>query len=686
MHSNAFHRLFIIATFIIHSSIYAAEDSPVEEVIVTADLTQSSLRALPSSVAVLSESLIKERAAHQIDELVMDSPNVNMSGGSNRSRHFQLRGIGEREQYSEPLNPSVGLLIDGMDFSNLGGTGLLYDVDQVEFLMGPQGTRYGSNALAGLINVSLKQPTEELHYGLDLGAENYSTQTIGTWLSGPLTKKTQARMSYFSNTSDGFFYNGHLQNPTNTRDEKNLRLIIRSDLNSDLQAKISAGKFHLDNGFDAFSLDNTRITLSDQPGRDTQISDYATLQLDYSGHNTIDTQLTIGMANSKTDYHYDEDWSYIGIHPWEYSSTDSYLRNYQTRSVELRFLNNDTNNFITSWVTGILWLNQKTELKREYTYLDSPYLNTHDISRVAFYADGSKYLSESIELEAGLRVEEMSLYFSDTQALKYSPNYRQVGGRIALNYFWNDKSMLYTSLSRGYKSGGFNIDNTLDNDLRLFEPETLWNLELGLKASWLDEKLKTGLAIFKMERNDVQINSSLLRVREDGSTAFISYTGNAAEGINSGLELSAQWQVSSLLTINTALGLLDTEYSDFINSRGLDLSGREQAHASPYQYSFAATAKLADTLRLNVSFQGRDGFYFSDGYNEKSDSYSLMNANLLWSHGAMEISVWGRNLLDKNYSVRGFFFGNDPRDGYSEKLYTQLGEPRRFGVSLQLQY
>ncbi len=82
-------------------------------------------------------------------------------GGTSRPRYFQIRGIGEREQYEGAPNPSVGFLIDDIDFSGLGMPATLYDLKQIEVLRGPQGTQYGANALAGLIVVRSNDPDRE---------------------------------------------------------------------------------------------------------------------------------------------------------------------------------------------------------------------------------------------------------------------------------------------------------------------------------------------------------------------------------------------------------------------------------------------------------------------------------------------------------------------------------------------
>ncbi len=93
---------------------------------------------------------------------------------------------------------------------------------------------------------------------------------------------------------------------------------------------------------------------------------------------------------------------------------------------------------------------------------------------------------------------------------------------------------------------------------------------------------------------------------------------------------------------------------------------------------------FTDRTYARLVLEGKDDFYFSDSHSFRSDSYQLVHANAGYRADAWRISIWARNLTDKDYFVRGFFFGNDPSDGYTAKGYTQLGEPRRFGVTLTM--
>ena len=110
---------------------------------------------------MLGAEQVEQLAVQHFEELVSVVPNLNWSGDGHRARYFQIRGVGELEQYEGAPNPSVGFLIDDIDFSGIGTIATLYDIERVEVLRGPQGSRYGANALAGLIYVQSTEPTGE---------------------------------------------------------------------------------------------------------------------------------------------------------------------------------------------------------------------------------------------------------------------------------------------------------------------------------------------------------------------------------------------------------------------------------------------------------------------------------------------------------------------------------------------
>ena len=128
---------------------------------VTAELRDRELQQLPASATVLDAHTLEIAGVQHFQDVLGLVPNLNWSAGTSRPRFFQLRGIGELEQWQGAPNPSVGFLIDGIDFSGVGMPATLNDVERIEVLRGPQGTAYGANALAGLIAVNTRAPRRE---------------------------------------------------------------------------------------------------------------------------------------------------------------------------------------------------------------------------------------------------------------------------------------------------------------------------------------------------------------------------------------------------------------------------------------------------------------------------------------------------------------------------------------------
>ena len=151
--------------------------------------------------------------------LIKKIPNLNYAGGTSRNRYFQIRGIGEREQYQGAPNSSVGFIFDGIDFSGIGMVATLFDLDQIEVLRGPQGARYGANALAGLINITSKDPTDQYEFKSRVQLGNNNTQSLGIAFGGPSTSNIKYRCVAQKYNNDVFRENIYLRRiNTNKRD------------------------------------------------------------------------------------------------------------------------------------------------------------------------------------------------------------------------------------------------------------------------------------------------------------------------------------------------------------------------------------------------------------------------------------------------------------------------------------
>lgn len=691
----------------------------LETITVTSDFRQQSLQNAPVSMSVLTGIDIKQRNAKHLEELIAVSPNVNFASGSQRARYYQIRGIGERSQFQETINPSVGVIIDDVDFTGVGSVASLFDVKQAEVFRGPQGTRFGANAIAGMINITTNAPTEDFEGALQLGVGNYDTYDLGVALSGPASDSVNYRLAVNQHNSDGFNDNRYLQrDDTNNRDELSVRGKLSIAASNDLIIDLAGFYFDFDNGYDTFSLNNNRETYADEPGFDQQETKAFSAKFTYKGFDRVTVLAIVSNADSDLAYGFDEDWAYVGISDpnvnpdiasdfeyWEYTSTDHYYRDKAVVTAELRVLSNTDQeifNGSTSWVAGLFFKQDNEDLLRQYTYANNDFTSTNESTNIAAYGQLDSQLSERWSLISGLRIESRKADYNNSTLFDDDISDTMLGGKLVLSYQQTDNNFWYGSINRGYKAGGHNTDGTLSADLRSFDPEYLVNYELGYKVSLLDNSAYIRTAIFYMDRDDVQVKSSNTIVRQDGSAEFISYLGNATSGSNYGAEIEAAWYINDLVNIYGSLGLLQTEFDDFIDADGNSLTGAEQAHAPNYQFNVGINYQPSDHWLFNISVDGKDEFYFSDTrYYDyqgndtyqaipeddiKSEPVVLLNASITYLQDNWQLKIWGRNLANEDYANRGFYFGNDPRDGYAAKQYTQLAEPLVFGATLDYQF
>ena len=684
------------------AAVTSAADT-LEEVLVTSQFRTIDVLDLANSVSVFSQQDIAARGANNIDQLLNMAPNVNFSAGASRGRFVQIRGIGERSQFIDPINPSVGLLIDGIDFTGLGLAGNTFDIEQVEILRGPQGTLYGANALAGLIAVTSNRPSATPITTINAELGEYDTRTLGVVNSGPLNDDLSYRLAIQNHRSDGYIDNGYLhRDNTNNIDETIIRGKLRIDASDDLQLDVTAVYIDVDKGYDAFSLANTRQTLSDQPGWDRQESVAASLRAQWSAHRAFNVETVVSIADSDTEYGYDEDWTFVGFHPFEYSSTDNYQRQRDTISADMRLVSAPDQNLFndnSSWVVGLYLRSEDEDLQRRASF------NSHfDTENYAVYGQLRSSLTQRLELVTGLRIERRTADYDDNVGVVSDNDEDLWGGNIALEYHHNSDVMVYGLLSRGYKAGGINAriisaavtNPAIGSDTFTFAKEHMLNYELGLKGRWLNDRLQMQLALFYQDRNDVQAKQSLFNPND---FSFDDFLANAAGANTSGLELAIDYLATDRVRLFANIGLLDAEFDDFISAAHVDarddnsgltlapvdLDGRALAHAPDYQFFAGSEVALNAHWLLRVEIEGKDAFYFSNSHNERSGSYELFNARLMYQRANWEVAVWGRNLTDKDYATRGFYFsnqfGNNPANGYAPEAYYQYGEPRVIGVS-----
>jgi iron complex outermembrane recepter protein len=263
------------------------------------------------------------------------------------------------------------------------------------------------------------------------------------------------------------------------------------------------------------------------------------------------------------------------------------------------------------------------------------------------------------------------------------------GGHLSLTDKLDANESVYATVSRGYKSGGFNLSQGLLPNQLSFAPETDLNVEAGYKADMLDHRLKVSADLFYLYRHNAQIKTSF-QSDPTNPDDFAYYTGNAASGRNYGLESDVDWRAAEHVTLGADLGLLQTYFEDFVQQGALGSTlvsvSRELANAPHWQAAVNATYRDPRGAFARIDVTGMGGYYFDLPPNATtSRPYGLLNAKIGWETAHWSVYLTGRNLLDKRYPVRGFYFGDVPPN-FPNELYIQQGDPRTWLASVSVNF
>jgi iron complex outermembrane recepter protein len=671
----------------------------LNEIIVTATLRAVPESTLPGSVSVLNANTLRDAGQQNFEDVMALVPNLNWAGDTSLPRYFQIRGIGELQQYQGAPNPSVGFLIDDIDFSGLGMAATLFDVDHIEVLRGPQGTLYGANALGGLIYVRSAEPADTIGGRVELGAGDYGERSYGAVVTGPLPKLDSAfRFAVQQYTSDGFYRNAYLDRDTDNRNELTLRGKWRYEPDDQWRVDLTALRVQIDNGYDAFSIDNTRTTQSDHPGVDRQYSTGISARATYTGIAPATLTAIATYADTTVNYAFDGDWGNPLLWaPYIFDYTEYQVRHRSTRSLEIRL--SDVPQHGLAWLFGVYAFQLREGLGDTSTGL---YVDPFDASQnstsltvvrsqyhalnSALYGQLDGDLGARTRWSAGLRAERRTTHYEDsttnldapTTSNVFDPENNLWGGHASLDYTLAKDQQIYALISRGYKAGGFNLSQGLPANQILFGPENDLNYEIGYKAQLAGGSVRTDTSFFYTVRHSEQLLTGEQLVPNNPNT-FIYYTGNAKSGYNYGLESSLAWRATARLEFGGSLGLLQSLYRGFVQN-DIVFPNRALPNAPAWQAALNATWRDPRGPFARVDVTGMGAYFYDLPPNwTRSNPYGLANAKVGWETARYEVYLWGRNLLNRDYTVRGFYFGDQPPN-FPNTLYTQLGQPRNFGV------
>tara|TARA_Y100000592_G_scaffold2169_1_gene3401 strand:+ start:1719 stop:3809 length:2091 start_codon:yes stop_codon:yes gene_type:complete len=661
--------------------------SDIERVIVSGDFRQTTLDQLSASATILDQERLRSRQPSHIDSVLNSIPNVNFAAGASRGRFVQIRGIGERSQFAEPINPSVSFIVDEFDFSGLAAAGLIFDTKQLEVYRGPQATLYGTGALAGAVKLSSNDVGSDAPDYVEARIGNKESYRIEGATGDDINTDWGYRVALVHNRSDGFVENTFLnRSDTANIDETALRFAVEGSVDERTTLALTYRWYDIDNGYDAFSLDNDNKTLSDEPGFDEHQTHAVSAR---STTNTAagDFILIATHASHNIAYGYDEDWTFTGFHPWGYTSFDAYYRDVETQTGEMRFVSSDSAALfdgMTDWTIGVFYKSTEEKLLRQYTYLDSDFASEYTPTTTAIYAQTESRLNENLVLVAGLRVENYDFDYADNNQLTRAFDTTMVGGKIALQYTQGDH-FYYGSISRGYKGAGFNPDSRVNDNQRFFDEEYNWNYEVGVKGPLLTPDLIARAAIFYMDRKDTQVSDFDVITRDDGTAGFVDIIDNADLGTNKGAELELSWIASDAWQLDASVGYLSATFEGYTLADGTEVSEQRQAQSPKWTANLYSEYALTDNMLWRVDVDYKSEYRFSDGHDVTSPSTTLVNSEIVVLHGDWQTSLWVQNAFDREYYTRGFGgFSNDPRDEYAfDEPYYQIGNGRQFGVTVK---
>lgn len=670
------------------------------ELVVTASLWESELGRATNSVTAFDEAQMSQSNNRHFQDLIDAIPNLTWTGGTSRPRYLQIRGIGENSQFEgETPDSSVRFLIDDLDLTGLGTIGNLFDIQQVEVLRGPQAGAFGVNAAGGLIKLVSNEPTPYWTGQAEATVGQDNLLGGGLAFGGPLLKNDPEaltfRFSTYQLNSNGFRTNAYLnRDDTNERDEFNSRLKLRWQASSDWAWDGTLFYANANNGYDEWSLGNTDFTIySDEAGRDEQESKALSLRgafTDLAGYRfaTVTTY-----TDTHSFYSYDGDWGAgsAATPPSNSFYTDALAlrRDREVYSQEMRLDSEPSSpaGCMDRWTVGFYTQGLEEVGKARWTTGGYRWNTDFNSKAYALFGQIGKNLSTKDRLTLQLRGEyyEMKVQadglgpddsFAPIVAFDYALDNSEFlwGGTLTYEHDIDATALGFLSLSRGYKAGGASTPNFTKNDQIKYDAEILWTAEAGLRKRLLNGALSTGLTAFYLYRDNPQFRDS------KGAGSFFDYiTVNGKSAKHYGIESDASWVIDSNWKLSANLGLMKATRQAYANNES-----REVANAPSYTYSLRLDYMHGNGFFANSTLAGSDAYYESNSHDQKRSSYAILNGAFGYRLNNWTLTVWGRNLLDKKFEKRIFYFDNT-YDG-NDSRYENPADPQQFGATLNYKW
>ncbi|ACI99259.1 TonB-dependent receptor [Rhodospirillum centenum] len=652
------------AVTVLHA--FPAGAAPVEEIVITARQREENPQRVPVSVTVLDATLIERARVDSIAGIAVRAPGLVVSDPFGRFNPAPaIRGLTQPGTGEEP---SVGFFLDGVYVSGRSSINLfLNDLERVEVLKGPQNALFGRNTFGGAVNLVTRRPGDTLEGFAEAGFGSKQQRQAAAAVGGPLIPGKLAARASVSLRDYGGFYDNALAGGPEIGSEKSVAgaLTLRATPTERLEALLRVSYAEDDDGqpkgyYLATNCEPRAATgvFSQYCGAIPESSGPFAANPEHFGfrRDAWRTALTVDYAldaatltaitafNAETnEFNRDNDYTAALV------SGAGQLTDRWDAGQELRLVSADRGQALT-WIVGasVYHFDNETERRNiEYALGQtvSPRLPRTDeeTDSTALYGSLGWRLLDGLTATADLRWQRDEKDFRTTSRdaagnpIALSDRWTMWTPRFALSWQATDTAMLYASVAKGAKSGGFNTMANLFDTERSFGPETNWTYEVGTKTAWFDGLLTANAALFWIDWRDQQVVAASAAGRSNNF-----YTNNAARSRSRGLELELAATPAAGLDLSLAYTLVDAEFRDYQDPDYRDIpafgpTGDISGNALPRQsrHQVAATAQYDGDLPWAADlgwFTGGEWLWQSRQYTE--------NSNLSWVPSAGRVDVW----------------------------------------------
>ena len=653
-------------------------------IIVTAEKTPEEAIEVPLSLTVLTEEEITDGQIDSIADISANVPNFYFTPGDRVFNIYSIRGIGNSSNIL--IRDSVSYYIDDVPYDNVRQffPSDLFDLEQVEVLRGPQSTLYGRNSQAGVVNITSRPPGEDPGFRYGLRFAGYGERQVQFSASQSIVPDTLGlRLAGSYRTSDGYTDNILLDNNADEQESlsgrANLVWTPSDDWNVAFNANASRTRddasvyvpIDQDNPFETSRSDNGAFNLD----ANTQ-----SLRVGYEGDSLRFTSIT---SRSDTDY------EYIDVND-EFGSVSLSDYDQQIFNQEFRLQSpEDADRF--QWIAGAFFQNRDFRIGDDLEFTDFGTdigESEYDQTTYAGFAQIDYKPIEPLTLTAGLRYEYWqeelnrdaqifedidgniteSTFFPVTEIDGSDINGDVLLPKIALSYEINPNLVAYGSITRGYRPGTHNYLAFTDEEL-IVDAENSWNYEIGVKTSWLDDRLGINLSAFYNDINNAQV------IVFDDSLTFADISTAQARAIGAELEMRAT-PVEGF-DIIAGFGYTDAEYTDNTNPfTGESFDGNKLLYSPDYTYNLAMQYRSPGGLFGRFELQGTGTVFFDEANETKESPFAIANARVGYEFDNAGVYLFSNNLFDTEYVTLAF------PDGFGGTL-AGYGDRRTFGVEVR---